>query len=327
MKSDKKSVPARQTKETHAGYKRKRNQSRQTPGQSAGSLAVVNAETRSLADGQEAAKAAGSTAIIKALDNERLEPETNSKTKEPEVVWTHEDFARELKRAQRAGPSKMSYTDLLMFLHRASGYYRVRFCFELKPFFVELWRRIDKGELTMSKTEACRRIGCTPQWANAIVSGRADERREQRGEAKEAKTRNLVSATKLESSGGGRSDYQDDRARERCGSEEVKEPGELGSAGNLTLCDVDWSDDEDDRREIREEAKTTKLVSSGDEDAALLTRDEYVRQVLKAAFAKLKPVIQRDWQLYRDVCEELSKQFGEASKTPPVAKALTAGAS
>ena len=45
----------------------------------------------------------------------------------------------------------------------------------------------------MSKTEVCRRIACTPQWANAIVSGRADERRMVRAEAKKAKGGNLGS--------------------------------------------------------------------------------------------------------------------------------------
>jgi hypothetical protein len=45
----------------------------------------------------------------------------------------------------------------------------------------------------MSKSEACRKIGCTRQWANAIVSGRADERRENRVKSKMMKGGNLVS--------------------------------------------------------------------------------------------------------------------------------------
>lgn len=45
----------------------------------------------------------------------------------------------------------------------------------------------------MSKTAACRKIGCTRQWANAIVSGRADKRRSDRAQAKASQSGNLVS--------------------------------------------------------------------------------------------------------------------------------------
>jgi hypothetical protein len=92
-----------------------------------------------------------------------------------------------------------------------------------------------------------------------IVSGRADARREQRAEAKEAKTGNRVSA----------------RA-------ETPEP--------------------------------------------LLTCEEYVHEISKVAFAKLKPVWRLNWELYRKVCEELSNQFAEACKTSPLAKAIAGGA-
>ena len=45
----------------------------------------------------------------------------------------------------------------------------------------------------MTKTEACRKIGCSRQWANEIVSGRADEHREARKKAKQAKGGNKLS--------------------------------------------------------------------------------------------------------------------------------------
>ena len=152
----------------------------------------------------------------------------------------------------------MSDDQLISFCHGAKAYCDAHFWVDARPFFVELWRRIEKGKLKMSKTEACRQIGCTPQWANSIVSGRANERRKKRVEAKQAKTGNLVS-------------------------------------------DIDAS-------------------------TMLLTEEEYVREISKNAFEMLEPLLEKHWDLYRTVCERLSKQFDEASKTPPVAKALAAGA-
>src|ERR1700684_3909158 len=114
--------------------------------------------------------------------------------RKPEVVWSHADFGSELKRARRIGPKKMSNDDLVSFCHGANGYYHAHFWADARPFFLELWRRIDAGKLNMSKTAACQKIGCTRQWANAIVSGRADKRRENREKAKAAEGGNLVSA-------------------------------------------------------------------------------------------------------------------------------------
>ncbi len=111
----------------------------------------------------------------------------------PEVVWSHPDFGRELEKAKRIGPTNMSNHELLSFCHGVNGYYHARFWVDARPFFRELWHRIKAGKLEMSKKEACRRIGCTRQWANAIVSGRADKRRSDRAQAKAAKSGNLVS--------------------------------------------------------------------------------------------------------------------------------------
>jgi hypothetical protein len=116
------------------------------------------------------------------------------KAEKPEVIWTHADFQREVEKAKKVGPRKMSNEDLVSFCHGVNGYFHAHFWADSRPFFVELWRRINDGKLKMSKSEACRRIGCTRQWANAIVSGRADERREARTKAKRAKTGNQVSA-------------------------------------------------------------------------------------------------------------------------------------
>src|ERR1700689_2132135 len=178
--------------------------------------------------------------------------------RKPEVVWGHAGFGSELKRARRIGPKKMSNDDLVSFCHGANGYYHAHFWADARPFFLELWRRIDAGKLNMSKTAACQKIGCTRQWANAIVSGRADKRRENREKAKAAEGENLVSAA---------------------------------------------------------EPRT-----------ALLTDKEYVREMLEHAFAKLTPLLPSHWDRYRKICEELARQFGEASKTQPAATAQGEGA-
>jgi hypothetical protein len=172
------------------------------------------------------------------------------KARKPEVIWSRSDFERQLEKAKRVGPKKMPDDDLVNFCRGMNGYYRAHFWAAARPFFLELWRRIEAGNLHMSKTAACRKIGCTRQWANAIVSGRADERREVRAKAKGAKGGNLVSATKT--------------------------------------------------------------------STALLTDEEYVDEISKYAFARLKPLLSSHWQLYRAVCKELARRFDEASKTPPV---------
>jgi hypothetical protein len=88
----------------------------------------------------------------------------------------------------------MSDDDLVQFCHGLNGYFHAHFWADARPFFLELWRRIEAGEFHITKTAACQRIGCTRQWANAIVSGRADEERGVRATAKQAKTGKLVSA-------------------------------------------------------------------------------------------------------------------------------------
>jgi hypothetical protein len=88
----------------------------------------------------------------------------------------------------------MSDNELMSFCRGISGYYHAHFWVDARPFFRELWHRIDVGELHMSKAQACRRIGCTRQWANAIVSGRADNHSHIDAKAKEAKGGKLLSA-------------------------------------------------------------------------------------------------------------------------------------
>ena len=228
----------------------------------------MNKKTRRRSDGKQRARAIArhlkaDKATADPIDNAHpAEATVNAltilATKKPDIVWSHNEFARELERAKRTGPKNMSNDHLMDFCVGVRAYYGGRFLVDACPFFKELWRRIRSGELHMTKTEACRQIGCTRQWANAIVSGRAEERRKARSKAKGAKGGNPVS-------------------------------------------DVEAS--------------------------TVLTKDEYVREISKNVFAKLAPLLKNHWDLYRDICEELSKQFAEASKTPAVAKASAAGAS
>ena len=188
----------------------------------------------------------------KALTN-ITRPAPIAMTRKLDVVWSHADFTRELDNAKRIGAKKMSNDALMAFCHGFSGYYHAHFWVDARPFFQELWERITLGKLRMSKTAACQRIGCTRQWANAIVSGRADKRRIDRAQSRAAKSGNLVS--------------------------------------------------------------TGKAIT------ALPTDEEFVREISDQAFAKLKPLLPNHWERYRTICTELAKQFAEASKTTPIAKA------
>jgi hypothetical protein len=89
--------------------------------------------------------------------------------------WSHDDFALEVQRAHRIGLKKLSSDQLLGFCRNAHGYIQKRSWVNSRPFFVELFRRIKKHQVpgVRTKTEACRIIGCTLRWAEAIIAGTA----------------------------------------------------------------------------------------------------------------------------------------------------------
>ena len=176
------------------------------------------------------------------------------KSKKPEVVWTRDDYERELHDAKLMGPKYMPDEFLIDFCRGASGFYYAHFWADARPFFVELWKRINEGKLKIARRKLPT-IGCSRQSVNEIVSGRADENR---AKAKQAKTGNKVSA-----------------------------------------------------------------VSAS---TPILTDDEYVHEISEHAWAKLEPLLQSHWDRYRTICQQLAKQFDEASKTPPTGKARAAGA-
>jgi hypothetical protein len=169
------------------------------------------------------------------------------KTRKPVIVWSQPDFDREVNKAQEIGPKEMSDTELLSFCRGAHSYFYAHFWADARPFFVELWKRIEEHkmpEVQNSKTEACKRIGCSIRWAQMIVRGTAKD-----SNAEKAKKKKIES--------------------------EVTSPSQ-----------------------------------------ELLTDDEYVTQVLRFAFETLEPLLRDNWERYRAICAELSKQFCEASKTP-----------
>jgi len=84
-------------------------------------------------------------------------------------------FSLKLERVKRVGPAGLLDVDLLEFCRGAHKHYKTHFWVQARPFFIELWRRIDENRIPeiRTKTEACRLIGCSLRWAQLIVSGGA----------------------------------------------------------------------------------------------------------------------------------------------------------
>jgi hypothetical protein len=94
----------------------------------------------------------------------------------PESVWTHDELARELDAAKRIGAAQLSNDHLLHLCRGACGHFAKHLWKAARPFFRELWRRIERHEIrgVRNKKEACRQIGCSPRWVQMILSGAAD---------------------------------------------------------------------------------------------------------------------------------------------------------
>jgi hypothetical protein len=121
------------------------------------------------------------------------------KTEQDAIVWSQPDFEREVKKAQKIGPQKMADADLLSFCRGAHSYFYAHFWADARPFFVELWKRIENHEMPEvqnSKTEACKRIGCSIRWAQMIVRGTAKD--SNAGKAREKKIKGEVTSPSQE---------------------------------------------------------------------------------------------------------------------------------
>ena len=87
-------------------------------------------------------------------------------------TWSLSEFTRELAKVEEVGINKISNEDLLRFCRGAHGCFG-HYLADLQPFFQEVWRRIEDGRITLTKTEACKSIGCSLRWAEKIIDGTA----------------------------------------------------------------------------------------------------------------------------------------------------------
>src|SRR4029077_3737551 len=102
----------------------------------------------------------------------RFRPRKRRSAVPTERRWNHRDFARETDKFKAVGPGGLSDDELLNFCRGADGFF-THFWADARPFFVELWKRIEAGRISYihTKTEACRLIGCSLRWAEKIVAG------------------------------------------------------------------------------------------------------------------------------------------------------------
>jgi hypothetical protein len=100
-------------------------------------------------------------------------------------VWSYDKLVREMGRARRIGLTKIDNDYLLNLAEGAYGVYK-RCVVDISDVVIEVWRRIendDMPEVNNSKTQFCRRLGCTLRWGELIVKG--DARDPNRGKARE----------------------------------------------------------------------------------------------------------------------------------------------
>jgi len=95
------------------------------------------------------------------------------------------EFARELANAEAVGASKMTNDDLLRFCRSAYNFFDHHYLVDLRPFFQELWQRIEDGRISMTKTQACKSVGCSLRWGERIVDGSAKDSRRAKRETAE----------------------------------------------------------------------------------------------------------------------------------------------
>jgi hypothetical protein len=98
--------------------------------------------------------------------------QTGSNVAPVEMVWTHVEFARALETAKQQG-AKNLLNEALLALCMGIVTYFGHFWADARPFFVELWARIEAKDFPYTKREACDRIGLSVRWAEKIVAGTA----------------------------------------------------------------------------------------------------------------------------------------------------------
>ena len=103
------------------------------------------------------------------------EAATQRRVKLNGTEWIPTEFARAADSI--AEVSNLSNDDLFRVCQGAHHCYRFHYLADFHPFFFELWKRIKDGRIPniRTKTEACRRIGCSLRWAEEIVAGTAHD--------------------------------------------------------------------------------------------------------------------------------------------------------
>jgi hypothetical protein len=99
-------------------------------------------------------------------------------------ICDRNEFARELANAEAVGARKMTNEDLLRFCRLAYGFFE-HYLVDSRPFFQELWQRIEDGRISLTKTQVCKSIGCSLRWAEKIIDGSARDSRRAKGETAE----------------------------------------------------------------------------------------------------------------------------------------------
>jgi hypothetical protein len=89
-----------------------------------------------------------------------------------EIVWTDLEFAREIGRAKQQGAKNLP-NEALLALCKGIVTYFGHFWADARPFFVEVWARIEDKNFPYTKREACDRIGLSVRWAEEIIAGTA----------------------------------------------------------------------------------------------------------------------------------------------------------
>jgi hypothetical protein len=102
-------------------------------------------------------------------------------------IGSPNEFVRQLANAEAVGARKMTNEDLLSFCRSAYGFFE-HYLSHLRPFFQELWKRIEDGRISLTKTEACQSIGCSLRWGERIVDGSARDSRRAKGETAEVES-------------------------------------------------------------------------------------------------------------------------------------------
>ena len=104
--------------------------------------------------------------------NKRGRRQKGSSIARVEMVWTHLEFARALETAKQQGAKNLPNEALLALCKGILTYFG-HFWADGRPFFGELWARIESKDFPYNKREACDRIGLSVRWAQKIIAGTA----------------------------------------------------------------------------------------------------------------------------------------------------------